>query len=94
MAESEPFELIGSFYTGEPVIDRWTHVFSEQNPLNGYYTMLATSDTGFGFSQWVEGIYDPDGPNEHLGNEVCLLAGSALHKHVMARMREGEEGDH
>lgn len=91
--QPEPFELIASYHTDEPVIDKWTHVFNERNPYNGHWTMLATDNTGFGFSQFCEGMYDPDpdGDNSHLGNEVCLLVGSALHKHVLARMHEGDE---
>jgi hypothetical protein len=86
----EPFELIDTFYTDESVIDKWTHVFNEVNPFNGYYTMLATDNTGFGFSQWCEGQYTPDGVNSHLGNQVCLIGGVLL-RHVMARMAEGQE---
>ena len=89
--QSEPFALIASYHTDEPVIDKWTHVFNERNPSNGYWTMLATDNTGFRFSQFCEGMYTPDGDNSHLGNEVCLLIGSALHKHVLARMHAGEE---
>ena len=89
-AQTEPFEIIDAFYTDDSVIDRWTTVFNEVNPYNGYHTMLATDDTGFGFSQWAEGTYSPDGSNEHLGNQVCLLAGSVLLRHVMQRMHEGD----
>lgn len=82
------FKLIDSFYTDEPVIDRWTHVFSERNLNNNYHTMLATDSTGWDFSQWCEGLYTSDGDNSHLGNQVCLIGGVLL-RHVMARMDEG-----
>lgn len=83
------FRLIDAYHTDEPVIDKWTMVFNEVNPQTGYYTMLATNDTGFGFSQWTEGAYDPDGPNEHLGHQVCLIGGTLL-RHVTERMHEGD----
>ena len=90
--QPEPFELIASYYTDDPVIDKFTHVFSETNPYNhGYYTMLATDNTGWGFSNWTEGQYEEGGDNSHLGNEVCLLATSGLYHHVQARMHEGDE---
>ena len=87
---SEPFKLIDAFYTAEPVIDQWTFVFNEVNPVNGYHTMLATDYTGRGFSQWTEGAYNADGDNSHLGYQVCLIGGVLL-RHVMARMAEGQE---
>lgn len=83
----EPFRLIDTFYTDEPVIDKWTHVFNEVNLFNGCHTMLATDNTGFGFSQWTEGSYTPDGDNSHLGYQVCLIGGVLLN-HVMQRMAE------
>ena len=85
----EPFEIIDAFYADEPVIDRWTVVFNETNPFNGCHTMLATDDTGRGFSQWCEGTYEPAGDNSHLGYQVCLIGGVLL-RHVMGRMAEGE----
>lgn len=84
--------IIDAFYTDEPVIDQWTIVFNERNSFNGCHTILATDTTGFGFSQWCEGQYVPRGNNSHLGNQACLLASSALSRHVMARMHEGEQG--
>lgn len=88
--QAEPFTIIDTFYTDEPVIDKWTIVFNERNPFNGCNTMLATSNTGWGFSQWCEGLYTPDGDNSHLGNQVCLIGGVLLN-HVLQRMAEGQE---
>ena len=86
----EPFKILDAFYVDEPVIDRWTIVFNEVNPFNGLYTMLATDDTGRGFSQWTEGRYTLEGNNSHLGYQVCLIGGVLL-RHVLARMAEGQE---
>jgi len=55
-------------------IDRYTFVFDEVDPLTGLNTMLALSEDGYTFSQWTEGLYDPDGDNEHLGERVLLSA--------------------
>ncbi len=85
---SEPFTIIDVFRTDEPVIDQWTFVFNAVNPLNGYYTMLSTDNTGFGFSQFCEGRYTPGGDNAHLGQRPRII-GEALVKHVLGRCREG-----
>lgn len=82
--------LIDVFCTDEPVIDKWTIVTNETNPYNhGYHTMLATDNTGWGFSQWTEGRYTPDGDNSHLGNQVCLIGGTLLN-HVLRRLEPME----
>jgi hypothetical protein len=39
-------------YSKPGVIDCYTFVFDEHNPRTGYYTMLATDETGGMFSQW------------------------------------------
>jgi len=40
-------ELLDCFYQRDiPVIDRCSFVFDERDPRTGYYTMLATSETG------------------------------------------------
>ncbi len=82
---SEPFRLIDVFRTDDPVIDKWTFVLNEVNPLNGYHTMIATSETGQGFSQFCEGQYDPDGDNSHLGERPRYLP-EGLMEHVLERM--------
>jgi len=86
---SEPLEIIDTFYTDEPVIDRWTVVFNERNPLTGYHTMLALDYDARMFSQFTEGQYTPDGDNSHLGNQVCLI-GKKLVEHVAGRLSDGE----
>ncbi len=53
-------------------IDCYTFVCNEQDPRTGYYTMLATDNEGIMFSQWTEGVYDPNGRNEHLGQRVIF----------------------
>jgi len=51
--------------------------------------MLATDETGGMFSQWTEGMYDPNGANEHLGVRVLFqYLGNVLVDHVLDRMRE------
>lgn len=89
---SEVVKIIDAFYLDEPVVDHWTIVTDEYNPCTGYYSMLATDNTGWGFSQWTEGRYTPDGDNSHLGNQVCLIGGTLLN-HVLRRLEpmEGEE---
>lgn len=90
MGEADQFRLIDVFRTDTPVIDKWTFVFNETNPYNhGYYTMLATSETGWGFSQWTEGDYDPGGDNAHLGYRPRRI-GETLVNYVLSRMTEGE----
>ena len=85
-------ELIDTYYTDEPVIDQWTFVFDLKNPSNGYYTMLATSEDGFAFSQWTEGLYEPDAENAHLGHRVSFRdIGEVLIRHVVGRLEEGNE---
>ena len=80
--------LIDSYY--QPgVIDCYTFVFDERKPRTAYYTMLATDETGGRFSQWTEGMYDPDGANEHLGVRVLFQhLGKVLVDHVLDRMKE------
>lgn len=85
--QSEPFKIIDVFRTNESVIDQWTFVFNEVNPLNGYYTMLSTDSTGWGFSQFCEGIYDPNGENAHLGERPRYI-GERLVPHVLGRMSD------
>lgn len=87
MEQAEPFQLVDCFHSNEPVIDAWTFVLNEVNPDNGYYTMLATDNTGWGFSQFCEGIYTPDGDNSHLGERPRFI-GEALVNHIMRRMSE------
>jgi hypothetical protein len=79
-------ELIDTFYQ-EHMIDCFTFVFDEVDPLTGYNTMLATSETGADFSQWTEGLYVPEGNNSHLGNQVCAI-GKVLVEHVAGRLEE------
>jgi len=81
----EPFRLIDVLKTDESVIDQWTFVFDEVNPYNGYHTMLSTDNTGWGFSQFCEGMYDPDGDNSHLGERPRFI-GETLVNHVIARI--------
>ena len=80
--------LIDSYY--QPgVIDCYTFVFDERKPRTAYYTMLATDETGGMFSQWTEGMYNPDGANEHLGMRVLFpYLGKVLVDHVLDRMNE------
>ena len=62
-------ELIDTFY--QPgTIDCYTFVFDDQDPNTGYYAMLAMSEDGVTFSQWTDGLYDPAGTNEYLGERV------------------------
>ena len=63
-------ELLAT-YEKDNVIDKYTFVFDEMNP-GGYNTMLAMSEDGYKFSNWTSGLYDPDGPNEHLGRRITL----------------------
>jgi hypothetical protein len=80
--------LIDSYYK-PGVLDCYTFVFDERNPQNGYYTMLGTDEDGVKFSQWTEGLYDPNGANEHLGMRVLFpYLGHVLIDHVLDRMRE------
>ena len=83
-------ELVDCFYQRDiPVIDCFTFVFDERDPRTGYWTMLATSETGASFSQWTEGYYEPDGKNLHLGERVEFQSvGSILVAHVLGRMEE------
>jgi hypothetical protein len=83
-------ELVDCFYQRDiPVIDRYSFVFDEQDPRTGYYTMLATSETGAAFSQWTEGYYEPGGKNLHLGERADFQSmGKVLVAHVLGRMEE------
>lgn len=83
-------KLLDVFHTDEPVIDRWTFVFDERDPLTGSVAMLATDYDGRMFSQWTEGEYDPDGTNAHLGYRPQAI-GETLVNHVLRRMLEGDE---
>jgi hypothetical protein len=85
MEHAESFQLIGCFHSNEPVIDTWTFVFNEVNPLSGYYTMLATDNTRWGFSQFCEGLYSPGDDNSHLGERPRFI-GEALVNHLMKRV--------
>jgi hypothetical protein len=51
-------------------------VFDEVDPLTRYNTttMLALSEDGYHFSQWTEGLHDPDGENEHVGPRILFSA--------------------
>jgi hypothetical protein len=75
--------------TDEPVIDNWTTVFDDVDPLTGDYLMLATDHDGFMFSQWTDGQYEPDGDNSHLGYRPRLMS-EALLDHILWRMRDDE----
>jgi len=79
-------EVLETFHR-DGVIDCFTFVTDERDPRTGYYTMLATSLKGRDFSQWTEGLYDPAGHNEHLGNLVCVI-GKRLLEHVTRRLAE------
>jgi hypothetical protein len=83
-------ELLDCFYQRNlPVIDRFTFVYDEQDPRTGYFTMLATSETGASFSQWTEGFYEPEGKHLHLGERVEFQrAGKLLVAHVLGRIAE------
>jgi hypothetical protein len=83
-------QLLDCHYQREiPVTDRYTFVFDERDPRTGFYTMLATSETGASFSQWTEGFYEPDGKNLHLGERVDFQSvGKVLVEHVLGRMEE------
>jgi hypothetical protein len=63
--------LIDQFYSPEPV-DTYTFVFDEVNPDTGQYTMLPMRQDTFAYSQYVEGVYDPDGENVHLGQRLLF----------------------
>jgi hypothetical protein len=81
-------ELVDAFYQSG-VHDCYTFVFSEHDPRTGFYTMLATSETGRSFSQWTEGMYDPAAENEHLGERRLFAEiGKTLMDHVFGRMAE------
>ncbi len=82
---SESFKLIDVFKSDEPVIDQWTFVFDEVNPYNGCYTMLSTDNTGWGFSQFCEGLYAPGSANAHLGERPRLIS-EYLVNHVIERI--------
>ena len=90
MVSKDAMKLIDAYRTDDPVIDKWTFVTDEVNPWNGYSTMIATDDTGRGFSQFCEGLYEYDGENKHLGYRPRLI-GETLVNHVLGRMTEGEE---
>src|SRR5262249_7822530 len=47
-----------------------TFGFDEITPETGYCTMLAKSEDGWRFNKYTRGLYDPDGPNAHLGRRV------------------------
>jgi len=83
-------KLVDCFYQRDiSVIDRFTFVFDEHDPRTGYYTMLATSETGSAFSQWTSGSYEPNGKNLHLGERVEFQSlGKVLVEHVLGRMEE------
>lgn len=81
-------KIVDVFRTDDPVIDCWTFVFDERDPLTGYLAMLSTDYDGHMFSQWTEGFYNPHGDNYHLG-EHPRLVGETLVKHVLGRMTEG-----
>lgn len=81
--------IIDVFRTDEPVIDKWAFVLNEVNPYNNYHTMIATSETGFGFSQFCEGFYEPGEANRHLGERPRII-GEALVNHVLGRLRQEE----
>jgi hypothetical protein len=80
--------LIDAYY--QPgVIDCYTFVFDERDSKTEYYTMIATDETGATYSQWTEGVYDPNGANEHLGVRVLFqYLGKVLVDHVLDRMNE------
>ena len=85
--------LIDVFYAPE-YIDCYTFVFDDIDPHSGLYTMLGTSETGTGFSQWTEGKYEPNGDNSHLGAQRHFTPediGEALVKHVIWRMDDTYE---
>lgn len=77
--------ILEVFKTDEPVIDQWTFVLDETNPLNGCYTMIATDNSGFGFSQFCEGQYEPGGDNSHLGERPRYMPEGLLN-HVLERL--------
>jgi hypothetical protein len=52
--------------------DPYTFVFDGITPETGYYTMLAMSEDGWSFNHYTSGLYDPAGPNEHLGQRVAF----------------------
>ncbi len=83
-------ELLDCFYQRDlPVIDRYSFVFDERDPRTGYYTMLATSETGGAFSQWTEGTYEPRGKNLHLGERVRFQdLGRVRIEHVLGRVSD------
>lgn len=83
-------EVLDAFYQPD-VIDCWTVVLDERNPMNGCYTMLALDYDARMFSQFTEGKYAADGDNSHLGAQVCLI-GKRLVEHVSSRTQDnGEE---
>lgn len=87
---SEKITIIDVFYTDDPVIDKWTWVLNETNPYNhSYNAMIATDNTGRGFSQMCEGLYEPGGDNAHLGYRPRLV-GESLVNHVMGRLTDPE----
>lgn len=80
-------EVIDAYY--QPgVIDCFTVVTDEVDPLTGYHTMIALGNDPHVFSQFTEGQYTPDGDNSHLGAQVCLI-GKRLVEHVFGRLTEG-----
>lgn len=82
-------EVLGVYYQPD-VIDCWTVVTNERDPVTGYATMLALGSDPTVFSQFTDGLWIPDGDNSHLGAEACLI-GKQLVEHVMERL--GEDGD-
>jgi hypothetical protein len=65
-------ELLEIFW-GPHVIDGWTCVLEKDESNWPYYPMIATDDTGTGFYQHTEGMYDPYGLNTHLGTHPRLI---------------------
>ena len=56
------------------VPDRYRFVFDEVHAETGSYRMLAMSEDGYKISEWRQGVYDPEGQNEHLGERIPLAA--------------------
>lgn len=80
-------EVVAVFDNGGKTLDRYTFVTKQVNKYNGFYTMLGTSETGEGFSQFSEGQYTPDGDNSHLGKQVRWSELSEeLQKHAASRL--------
>ena len=87
---------IDTYHQAEPA-DRYTFVFDQQNPETGEYVMLPMTDSNWYRSQYIVAPYNPEGPNEHLGERVLFhTLGAVVMDHFFCRIAfcedSGREG--